>query len=488
MKMREILFLLIWLFLGLFINRTVFDNHPDFFFKRRNPDIGHQIGETGRRLGEAGREIGREFAQSGKGIAEGASEFSRAMEELARQMHGLGEEMADSISSSGVDIAKLGATRDTELSDIAGSSKLKNLSPEFPMHSKKLGIETFDLEGATTVEFRLWPGTFEFVSGGELSADVELFAEQGSDGEFEEFAANFKISKKITDSTLVLKIGDRDLENRDISAYAGARGRITVPKGVAVVLRGSYNDISASDLDGDFDFELPRGAMFASNLNGPLTATVFVGRIELENIDGDAEVTITAGDTSVYGFEGDIKIAATGNVILDEIDGDAEVSIGAGNLDCTGVTGDFTCSVAAGNVTISRIDGAATIRLGTGELIADGIEAGVTARVANGNATLKRVKGEVELACGVGNLTVRGTDAGDLESLTAKVTTGNLALGASRLDKLSITAETNAGKISLDAANAHPVSKGIGASLSWGDGEVTAKLTAGTGNITVEEE
>jgi DUF4097 and DUF4098 domain-containing protein YvlB len=172
---------------------------------------------------------------------------------------------------------------------------------------------------------------------------------------------------------------------------------ILVPHGVAMSVRTSSGDISATGLD---------GAVSLTTGSGDVLARDIVNGLAVESPSGDVILVHVAGKLDVRAGSGDVKLE-DGNVT------DPDVQTSSGDIVLEGVGNSMTLKSSSGDITVrDAFYGRLKIETSSGDVDYVGDLAGVgdnSITTASGDVTL-------ELPAGAGFILNAGTRSGDLHS------------------------------------------------------------------------
>ena len=511
MRIREIIFLVLWLFVGLFINHSILNSNADPLFgpgAKRKVVVKKTVGDSpGAEIKDELKEGMRELK---RGLKEGAKELKQAIGEAKIEYRSLEAKLSELDFESGewANLEESGADANFELVNknmerLASDSKRNDFKFGRRADARKLVAEPVDLADCSEVVIFLWNGEIEMAAGDSNSVefDLTLYADENLGGEFEKFAAGFEVKSAVKDGVAKITVGDPAGATSAASSNYAVNGIVRVPKGKRVFVAGSHNLLSIGSMDGGLAVELPRGILNLRGNSGDADVIVRTGKLEINGHDGALQINVSTGDSTLQRVYGGVtytggtgKLTAseitgtltaalkTGDVSAGEIGGSVNLVVGTGRASAYDVGEGLQITLNSGSADARNVEGEAKLHIGTGDLTASNLRDGLFAKTNTGAVSISGLVGDVEIEAGTGKVKIDGVDAAALNSASIEVGTGTIELGLAGRGSQSVEAETGAGRIYVNGKDA---GKGEGASSEYSaeGGGARIMLSVKTGNV-----
>lgn len=509
MRIREIVFVLIWLFVGLFINGSILKTHGDpLFDSGLTPKVSVKV----KKDGEVNNELKEGIAELKKGLKEGVGEMKQAIKGAKGELETLSSELSKLDFESG-EWQKVSASKyipefrlvTKDLEKLASDSKLKDFRVPKGAETKTVAASPVDASEAEKVFITLWNGdvTISNSRSGNVEFSLTLYSGGGSDSDFEKFSEVFDVDTEFNDGNLSVKIGDASNADSVARKYYAVNGTIYVPAGISLSIAGAYNDLRIEDIGGKLEMEVPRGTISVSGGSGDASLVVGTGKLEAVGREGDLKAAVTTGDTRIENIDGHVTFAGgtgkitareiggslsaaikTGDVTVSGVDGEAMISAGTGSASLYRIGGDLTLSVNSGSVTAEEIAGDAKIQAATGDVEAVNLGGASFVKTNTGSVHLRNATESITVSVSTGAVFISEVDSAALENAIVEVGTGAINFALTGSASHILFADTGSGRIRI---NGQSVDRGSGVSQTYGDGDSgpSISLKTKTGEISI---
>ncbi len=509
MRIREIVFILIWLFVGLFINGSILKTHGDPLF---GGDLKPEIKVAVKKDSEIKKELKDGIVELKKGLKEGVGEVKQAIKGVKGELESLSSELSK-LDFEGGEWQKVSASNfipdfklvTKDLEKLASDSQLKDFRISRETETKRIASAPISTANVDQIAIALWNGEITILNSqtGSVEFDLTMFSGGGSESDFNKFAEEFTVTSNTYDEILSLSVGDATAADSVSRKYYGVNGTIYIPEGMAVSIAGAYNDLRIEDFDGKLEIEIPRGTLSLSGGSGDASLRVGTGSLSAIKREGDLKAAVTTGDSRIESIDGHVTFAGgtgklafrevqgslsaaanTGEVALSGIGGEALISIGTGSASAYRIEGDLSLSVNSGSVTAEDISGNTKIQAGTGDVEAVKLGGASFVKTNTGSVRIKNASDSIAVFVSTGAVFVSDVDSETLEGATVEVGTGAIDFALTGSSSHILFANTGSGRIRI---NGQSVDRGSGVSQTYGDesGGTSISLKTKTGEISI---
>lgn len=251
-------------------------------------------------------------------------------------------------------------------------------------------------------------------------------------------------------------------------AWASSDLAITVPAGVAVVVRGRDGDIDVANLAGDVAIESEEAAVRLAEIGGGARIEVRHSRL--------AQAVNVKGGVSLRGRGEDVVMENVGGpvVVQGSYSGDLEFRKLEGGLEYESRRTEFR---------VGRLPG--RVRMALGKLSGDGLEGPVRLKSHTRDVELADLSGQVEIEIERGDITLRPART-PLGPLQVSVEVGDIDLAVPHAAEFTLLAAAEHGEVINELGPEFRLERrGRGATLEGGRGAVSVRLRTERGSITL---
>lgn len=510
MRIREIVFLLIWLFLGLFINSSIIGSHGDPLLGKES--ITPKVNVRVKTESDIEKDVKGGVKELKKGLKEGVKKLKESIGDGEGEISSLKVKLSELDFENG-EWSKVGAfdfipenrlvTKDLE--KLSSDSKLKDFRIPRGSDERNLVVEPVDAGGLDEIKITLWNGEIRIEQGSSQSVEFDLVLYSGEVGKsgFEKFARDFEVTTSVEDRSASVVIGDASIAGSDARKFYAVNGTIRVPDIAKLSIAGAYNNVTAENLDCGLDIEVPRGMLKLYGNHSDAEIKIGTGSLEISGNEGDLQTAVKTGDSSLEKVAGHVTyIGGTGRLSAREIEGSLTASVqtgevtvqsaggdvnlvcGTGSVFASDIGGDLYLSVNSGTVSMERIEGDAKAFTGTGDVSIGRAGGNIFVKTTTGAVKVKDVSNEILVSVSTGAVSLIGVDSSNLSAAEIKVGTGAIEFALLNGGAHSLNAKTGSGRIRI---NGRTIEGGLGASQSYSSGTGAAEimLTTKTGEISV---
>ena len=210
--------------------------------------------------------------------------------------------------------------------------------------------------GPVQLEVRTGSGSIEVTAGASGSVEVHGVIRARS-GFFSAAGAAEKVrrieeSPPIEQEGNVIRVGGREIEDKDLYQGVSISYHIVVPAETSLVSKSGSGSQTLSALKGSVSAAAGSGSLTIGGIGADVQARAGSGSIRIDGVGGNLEVKTGSGSIDAHAVRGAITASAgSGRIELEQTgEGDVSVSSGSGGVRVWGVRGGLSVSTASGSI------------------------------------------------------------------------------------------------------------------------------------------